>query len=201
MRFLWVDENNDADYIRGAREGFTGYFFSLQDPRVTKTYLEAQKWLTAHIGVYAAWNWPEFDPLTPEQQGDLLAQKVKAISWLPTTGPKVQWNDERHEIDKCIRVLERFRQHQPKRDLSWTLEGHKGGLFTPAHVQRLLALKVRIVPQLYNGPMTQVWDSLAIARDLTKRGIPDALISPFYDAKSLPYWWDGFAFTQGRLPA
>jgi hypothetical protein len=48
--------------------------------------------------------------------------------------------------------------------------------------------------------MTQVWDTLAAARDLTKRGFLDAIITPFYDAAKLPEYWNGFAFTQGRLP-
>jgi hypothetical protein len=43
-------------------------------------------------------------------------------------------------------------------------------------------------------------DTLVAARDLTKRGLPDGLITPFYDAARLPYAWDGFAFTMGRLP-
>ena len=67
-------------------------------------------------------------------------------------------------------------------------------------VQTVLNCRVRLAPQLYNGQMTEVWDSLAYSRDLTKAGFPDSIISPFYDAMKLPVGWDGFAFTQGRLP-
>jgi hypothetical protein len=48
--------------------------------------------------------------------------------------------------------------------------------------------------------MTKTFDTLAMARDLTKRGFPDGLVTPFYDAARLPEYWDGFAFTMGRLP-
>ena len=60
-----------------------------------------------------------------------------------------------------------------------------------AFVQGIISLKIRLCPQLYNGAMTEVWDSLAYTRDLTKRGFPDALVSPFYDAKHLPRGWMG----------
>ena len=64
--------------------------------------------------------------------------------------------------------------------------------------------KIRVVPQCYwPDPVTTLKpvDTLVVARDLTKMGLPDALITPFYDAGHLPVAWDGFAFTMGRLPA
>ena len=36
--------------------------------------------------------------------------------------------------------------------------------------------------------------------NLVNQGFPRALVTPMYDAAALPDPWDGFAFTQGRLP-
>ena len=200
MKFVWVDEGNDPDWEKCERHEIGGYFWAVQDPRVTKAYLQAAKPRAKVVGVYAAWNWPDFDGKEPEAQADRLHEMVSAVSWHPASSPKVQWNDERHEPDKIIRVLERFRQLEPTSDLSWTLEGHQSGWMSAAFIARLLACKVRVVPQLYSGDMSRVYDSLGEARNLVKRGIPDGVISPFYDAARLPEWWDGFAFTMGRLP-
>jgi hypothetical protein len=43
-------------------------------------------------------------------------------------------------------------------------------------------------------------ESDMVLRDLTKRGFPESSVSMFYDAAQLGVGWDGYAFTQGRLP-
>ena len=71
---------------------------------------------------------------------------------------------------------------------------------SPAFVARILAAKVRVVPQAFIDPGMQRVESDYVLRDVAIRGIPMSSISCFYDAKNLGYGWDGFAFTMGRLP-
>jgi hypothetical protein len=207
VRACWVDSGNDPAWQQLAKHGMTALFYPLSDPPAdVRRRLEEAKARGYAGGVYAAWNWPGMD----EKDGAAFAQWVHAgLKNLVTEGlvvtpsrPKVQLNNERHEPEVILAMLRRWRALRPNTNTSWTFEGGQGGWMTPAFVAEVISLKVRLVPQLYNGPMTEVWDSLAYARDLTKRGFPDALISSFYDAGRLPepVGWDGWAFTQGRLP-
>ena len=204
MRYLWVDEGNDPDWAKVTAYRINGLYFAIFDPRLTKTYVDAVKMRGYAVGLYMAWNWPQTKNLSGPEQMELMNQRLLTIMGgqanIQKSHPKVQWNNEAHDPEMIASGLERWRQLRPTQDTSWTLEGMQGGWFSPEFVTRLLATKTRIVPQCYNGAMTKVWDTLAGARDLTKRGIPDGLVSPFYDAAHLPEYWDGFAFTQGRLP-
>lgn len=202
MRYLWVDEGNDPDWAKVQAYRMNGLFFAIFDPRLTKTYIDQVRARGYVVGVYMAWNWPQTRNLSGPQQTELMSERLAEIAGpTPAKGhPKCQWNNEEHDPEMIASGLEHWRKLRPTHDTSWTLEAMQGGWFTAEFVQRILATKVRIVPQCYNGPMTVAWDTLAAARDLTKRGVPDGLISPFFDAARLPEYWDGFAFTMGRLP-
>jgi hypothetical protein len=204
MRFLWVDEGNDPDWARVG--SMTGLFFSLResDQDLVRRLNDAKaRGLVG--GVYAAWNWNEgFLETDGAGFAEWVDKRLKALSAaglvLANGRPKVQLNNERHERSVILAMLRRYRLLRPNTDTSWTMEGGQGGWMTPAFVSEVISYRCRLSPQLYNGPMTEVWDSLEYTRDLTKRGFPDALISPFFDAAALPVGWSGWAFTMGRLP-
>lgn len=201
MKAIWIDAGNDPAYARLQAHGITRAYFSLEDPRVTRSYLEGVRARGLQVGVYAAWNWGEFTG-TPEHFAEVTAAKVKAIQGTgarSTTFPRVQLNDETHSSSRIIRLLTRWRQLMRYQDTSWTLEGMQGGWHSPELVQTVVDKKVRIAPQAYTGSMERFSED-AILRDLLKRGYPDTLISLFYDAAQLGHDWNGFAFTQGRLP-
>ena len=201
MRHVWVDAGNDADWEKLQRNGITGEFYAVSDPApAVRARLEATKARRHAGGLYSAWNW--IDDQAGEAYADYAAERLREIVPVGRTNswPKIQLDDERHEPDTILAMLRRWREHFPTQDTSWTLEAMQGGWMSEAFVKEVIALRVRVVPQCYNGSMTEVWDVLAAARDLTKRGFPDSLITPFYDARHLPTHWDGFAFTMGRLP-
>lgn len=207
MRALLVDEGNDPDWVKIAANGIDTVYIPLRESipdvkrRLTESIARSLK-----SGVYAAWNWPDLGFSVTDGTGfadwvdERLRELVAAGFVMTVSRPKVQLNNERHERPVILSMLERWRQLRPKQDTSWTMEGMQGGWMTEEFVKRVLACKVRLAPQCFNGEMTQVWDSLANARDLTRRGFPDALVSPYYDAKHLPQYWAGFALSQGRLP-
>jgi len=149
-------------------------------------------------------NWPQFIGKTPKQIAAIVNAEYTRL-FIP--GLKVQFDMEEHDLrpevddpNKIASTLEEWRLFRPWTGTSWTMEANQGGWMSPNFVKRILTCRVRLVPQCYNGAMTEVWDTLTYARDLTERGFPDSSISPFYDAAKLPVGWDGFAFTMGRLP-
>lgn len=201
VRNVWVDENNDADFAKLAANGITGAYFALRDARVTKAYLQGVR---AHagiteVGVYFAKNW------WPNDTADELAERVSALCnpLFANTAPDfpaVCADIETNDVDFQLAFFTTWRHLRPRRITDLTIEGHKGGLYRPADVIRIVAATRYIGPQSYNGANTQVWDSLAMARDLVDAGFPIATVYPFLDAAHLGEWWQGYAFTQGRLP-
>ena len=201
MRTVWVNAGNDPDYEKLKSHGITLVQFDVRDPRLTVPYLDAVKAKGYEIGVYAVWNWdetknlsgPEFATWTSEQ-----LKRIKPADW--ASFGNVCLNIERYEPGYVLGALRQWRQHRSKVVTDYTLEGHKGGIFTVAQWLEI-GMRVRyVVPQCYNGAMTQVWDSYAMTLDLVSHGLPFSKIRPFYDAARLDHWWDGYAFTQGRLP-
>lgn len=199
MRALWVDGGNDCDWAKASAHKMTALYYPANDPPadVRRRIGDTRQHLL-YPGLFAAWNW------WPALDGGSFAEKVHSLvttcTPVGTPAPKVQLDMETHDPAYILEALRRFRALRPVQDTCWTLEGGQGGWMTPAFVAEVISLRVRISPQLYDGSMTEVWDSLAFARDLTKRGFPDSLITPFWDAAHLPVAWNGWAFSQGRLP-
>lgn len=200
MRSLWVDAGNDCDWARAHAHKMTALYYPVNDPIADVKRRVAETKAHGYTpGVYMAWNWPEFAGLSGVDMAEKMHSLVASVE-AGGIAVKVQFNNELHDPTLIRGMLSRWRALRPTKDTSWTMEGHQGAWMTPEFVKAIVAARIRLVPQLYNFDMTQIWDSLAMARDLTKRGFPDSLVSPFYDAAHLPHWWDGFAYTQGRLP-
>lgn len=203
MNYLWVDSGVAPDYAKGLRQQIDGYFFDMFN--VTKAELQEVKARGLAVGVYMASNWPQFQGATGPQIANIVNQQVRSLQWGTGNGtPKVQFDMEEHTevgYERIASCLEEWRRLQPKRDTSWTMEGHQGGSMSKSFVTRVLGCRVRVVPQCYDAPMAHAWCPLEMARDLVRAGFPDSLISPFHDAARLPQWWQGFAFTQNRLPS
>ena len=224
MRFVWVDAANDAAW-NPILDSFsmTGAFFAGTDPAPDlRRRLTDCKDRGRQGGIYTAWNWwPDSDGDTPEhgrryaeRTVEIVRNARRGLAGASNAFPKVQLDNEEHSPETILAMLRRFRELMPSQDCSWTFESMQGGWMSPAFVGEVISLRVRLVPQAYTGRMadlgqpaetqlTEFRDSLIaqdiVLRDLTKRGFPESIISLFYDAAFLPPYWDGFAFTQGRL--
>ena len=204
MRACWIDSGNDPDWVKVKAHEMTHLYFDLFDSRVRTSYLHNVTTRGYGVGVYVVTNWPQ----VAGQDGKTFAETVSkqlgvvvpAVLGDVASFPKVQLDIEQHDPVFILEALKRWRELRPKRDTSWTFEGSQSGWMSPEFVAEVISRRVRLVPQLYNGAMTEVWDSLTEARELVAAGFPDGLISPFYDAAHLPVGWSGFAFTMGRLP-
>lgn len=197
MRYVWC-VNEIPDYVKGDKNGIDGYFLGGFDPQATRATVADVLNKGHAVGLYFASNWSQFNGLDASGIGRTVVQKYNDIG---VKGLRLQMDMEEKQPDKIADVLAFIRGALPAVGLSWTMEGHQGGWMSPSFVARIMLAKVRVVPQCYNAEMTKVWDTLAMARNLTRVGFPDSIISPFYDAAKLPEWWQGYAFEQRRLPA
>lgn len=223
-----IDSGNDVPWPKLAASACNGAFFPTTDPPadVARRLLDT-KARTRIAGVFSAWNWYEGIGIgvgdgaafAEHVHEELLRIEAHLGGQASNSFPKVQLDNEDHRPTVILAMLSRWRQLRPKHDTSWTLESMQGGWMTSTFVSTLLSYGVRVVPQCYRGRMANIdlrasdpetfyeevreslIDPLVAARDLTKRGVKDSLITPYYDAAFLPrQGWDGFAFTMGRLP-
>lgn len=196
MRYLWVDRGNNADFTIGAKYGIDGYFFDPRDERVSKAYLEDVVAKGKAVGIYIGAGWGEV--------GDTPVSYVSRVTdWMiplrkDNNFPKVQFDIELHDPVFVLEVLRLWRKAYPWQATSWSLESMQGGWMSPEFVAGVVAAHCRVSPQYYGGDMTPIAPDRAF-RNLALAGFPLALISGTYDAARLDAWWDGFAFTQGRL--
>lgn len=195
---LWVDEGNDPDYARARANQVNTICRSIRDPRTTAAALKADLDAGFASCVYFAANWYD---LPAAELATTVSRRLEQVA--PKSQPSRPAVCADIEVaDLAAYVLAfaaQWRKHRPHRVTDLTIEGHKGGLIGssgPAIAARFRFL----VPQCYNGLMTEVWDTLEMARDLTAVGVPLEQVVPFHDAAKLPAWWSGYAFTQGRLP-
>lgn len=199
MNGVWIDSGNDPQWEKIAAWGIKWLYFPLSDPHgdVRRRLLETKaRGLVG--GVYSAWNWYG-DPRGGDYARVVDVALRKVAPDATSEWPKVMFDDERHEPTALLDWMGVWRDLRPRSATAWTLESMQGGWMGASFVAGVVGYRMRVVPQCYSGNMQAV-DTLAAARDLTKRGFPDNLVSPFYDAAHLPIGWDGFAFTQGRLP-
>lgn len=226
MRIVWVDAGNNVDWGKVSRHRLTGAYFSLmngdgsglEEPDRLQGRLLSVRNNNLAAGVYMAWNWPIYAGLSGEQVADHVHEQITdTIKYPKPSWPKVQFDIEAHDPDFILALLRRWRQLRPTQDTSWTMESFQGGWMSPAFVQEVLALKVRVVPQFYLGRMANIdlrdsnpaefWKQISeqqvaqdmALRDLTRRGFPENLVTGFHDGAALPARYDGFIFTQGRL--
>ena len=204
MRAIWIDAGNDPDYGKLPTYGIDSVYFDVRDPRVTATYLADVKRRGYAVGVYAADSWPEMKVL-PWNAAGWLSNKIRSLANGPDF-PRVCLDIETHDIaGYLIPFLQAWRNVRQLRRTDLTIEGFQGGLFSPQEVAQVVAhvigtgLPGFVVPQNYTGNMSPLAAD-RVALDLVEHGFTPTILRGFYDAAHLPERWDGFAFTQGRLP-
>ena len=195
MRFVWTDAGDDPSWGVGDVHGINGYFAPLFDS-ITPAVLDETIARRHAYGVYLGHNW--FPALSAKQLAAKVSTEYKRLA---ARRPKlrVMLNLEEHDPPFVLGVLQAWRELHPYVSTSWSCEGMQGGWMDQNFVSGVLACRVRIVPQCFSGNMTR-FESDVVLRDLTRRGFPENIVSPFYDAAALGLSWDGYAFTMGRLP-
>ena len=195
MHYVWTVVGDDPDLNQGDRHGIDGYFMPMFDALTTKAFLRDEVRARGHAaGIYLGHNW-----LPGKTPAEIAATVSAEYARVQVPGLKVQFNMEEKDPERIAETLEEWRKRRPTVGTSWTMEGMQGGWMSPEFVQRVLDCRVRVVPQTFTGDMRRQ-ESDVVVRDLLRRGFPENIISPFYDAKQLGLNWDGFAFTMGRLP-
>jgi hypothetical protein len=216
MNACWIDEHQSADYAKLAHYGIDTPSFSIRESLVAPMLAEAHR-RTGKGSVYFAWNW--YPGLSGSTLADVVSHELEGIIGdlsalgVPTTPefPGVCANLEDDAklqgsawVAYVVAFCSRWRQHRQKRATDWAFAAHKAGLFAgnAAAVAAIAAARVGVVTELYAGADWREQDGLTLALDLVKVGFPASLIHGFYDgARPLPQWWDGYVFTQGRLPS
>jgi hypothetical protein len=200
MRYVWTDAGDDPSWGVGDANGINGYYAPIFDSLTDDVVVEAAR--RGHVvgiciphGHLAG---------TPDEIAKVVSVEYARISKLiPTTKLRVMFNYEEHEPDLVADRLEAWRELRPFVATSWSPEGMQGGWMDPEFVERVLACRVRVVPQAYAGagrPLRRR-ESDVVKADVVRAGFPEHIVSCFYDAAQLGEEWEGFAYTVGHLPS
>jgi hypothetical protein len=202
-----VDEGNDPAYHVLADGEYTDVYVSVRDPRVTLTYLNGIQGRGYHPGLYACGQgtgWPNPTTHSGPAFADWVYDAVQKRIAPGTMGsfPKVMLNCETHDTGWLMSMFKRWRKKSPRRETYWSPEGRQAGLFSRDQVAVLNELNIRVVPQAYRGHDKTPYDAHlpGVVDEWLKAGLRSELVWLMYDgAWALPYNWQGFVFTQGRL--
>jgi hypothetical protein len=209
MRALWIDEGAVVNWTTIAHyfPAFTAprsrLYLSPRDPRTSFALLEEIRARGYDAGLYRATTWDA--ELDPAAWARLLSGNWSKLGGQDRFLP-VQANIEKeHGLDWVEAFLIAWRKLRPGLETSWALEGFQGGWIERIRLQ-VLESRVRLAPETYGGRMddpAQQWDVWGTVKDLVDHGFPANRIDPFLDGRRLDptkRGWDGFVFTQARLP-
>ena len=206
MRSCFIDHNQEANYDLLKRHGITEILYPTRDSPVNSNLCQKAKDKGFNVGLMVAWNWLGGHP-TGARFAEFCDNELKRIAWpgnpkLVADIEKGAGLDDLRYVDYVVDFCRRWRELRPKRATDWTLESMQGGLFNGRGqaVNAIIAANVGIIPQYYTGDERPMAQDVAF-RDLTAYGFPSHRIRGFYLAKDLPINWDGYAWTQGKLPA
>lgn len=208
MRYLWVDDGNDPDFIKGEENGITGYFLALGGVRTTKAALLDIAGRGRANGVYVGAGW--WNSLSPTQYAARLNTLLNPIR---NSSTRVMVNLEEHDPARVVAILTEIRRLNPKTGLSWALEGMQGG-WARGIASQVNDLRVRVVPELFVGNMANIdlrasdpakfYDDVKANLRSEAAVLADLVgfnaVSLFHPGEWLTPDAEGYVFTQGRLP-
>lgn len=209
MRVCWLNLGEAPDYPKLNYYGIENVAFDIRDP-ILRTRPGGLHYLDVVAGrmavkprVYIVQSWyPELSAVAFARKAD---QQLRDVAW--SGNPAIDLDIEKGKpltdatyVDFVVAALREWRRIRPTRETSLTFEPHQGGLYNNRYHDVLeISQRVNhIVPQAYAGDMTPA--SAGLVQNLTDYGFPRNKIRVCLDAAIAQEPWDGWLFTQGRLP-
>lgn len=205
MKACFVDHGNEANYDLLKRHGVTEVLYPTQNSPVSAALCQKAKDKGFDVSLMVAWGWTGAGT-TGKSFAEFCDRELKRIGW--AGNPKLVADiekgaglDDVRYVDYVVDFVTRWRQLRPTRATDWTLESLQGGLFNGRGqaVAAIVQANVGIVPQFYTGDERPIAADVA-CKDLLAYGFPQHRLRGFYLARDLPVGWDGYAWSQGKLP-
>lgn len=204
-RGVWIDGGDPAYHVL-EQELVSLVLFDVRDTRLTPDYVRGVLARGLKVGLFACSQgegWPDARTTTARAWADWAYSHIQSIaSPLGDAGKGIRacLNCETHDVGWILAMLKRWRSHSPKRATVWSMEANQADLFA-AHALELRQREVIAGPQSYvvvpGDPMARVESAHEFKAWAAIVGADR--VAPFLDAAALGHWWEGIAFTQGRL--
>jgi hypothetical protein len=208
MRGCFIDHGNSADFNLLRKHSIdTVLIPGEESPIANPTSIKAIYDAGFAVSVMFAWNWHGLGAGSGAEFAKYASNRLKEVGH-PAVNPSVVLDIEKgagvedwEYVDWVVAALKEWRKLRPTRQTHWTLEAMQGGLFNGRNdaVEAIRAANVGIVPQFYTGSEYPMAADVAL-KDLLLYNFPSERIKGFYLARELPLNWDGYAWTQGKLP-
>jgi hypothetical protein len=206
QRGVWIDGGDPAYHVL-ADALVTLVLFDVRDPRLNPTYIADVLTKVERVGLFVCSQgegWPDAKTTSPADWAKFAYQKIQALAGpMGEQGKSIRacLNCETHDVQWILRMFSAWRRHSPHRITVWSMEANQADLFED-HALELRGRSIIAGPQCYvvvpGDPMARVESGHEVAAWSKIMGSADR-VAPFLDGAKLGHWWEGIAFTQGRL--
>jgi hypothetical protein len=196
---IWLDEGTGPNPAKMTQYQFQAAFEDVRD--ATQESQRAILKVVKGCGVYGCSQgagWPQAADMTGSAWADWMDAEVKKCDLGNAQQPMVYLNCETHDTDWLMAMLQRWRQHRPRRATALVIEGHQGGWFSRvAPVSN--RLEIGVIAEAYHSE-TERMESGPVLADIINAGVDPHLADTMLLGNQLGYWWDNPVFSAGKLP-
>ena len=193
MRYVWIDAGQSPDPVKLKAHRITRCYF---DARGTPQTTEFER------GIYRVQSW---DNAKPALLAEELSADVHRWGGDPYRQLAVHVNIEHASLGDnfasfIAAFIPAYRNLRPQRDTGLVIDGLQGGAFSPQLVAAINAdINLQVLAEDYDGAMSPLGAD-NVRSNLVSYGVQRQRALVMYDGAALPEYWDGCAFTMGRLP-
>jgi hypothetical protein len=214
MRAVWIDAGNNPVSGLLKRYGITRCLWPSHvevthddgsktfEPNLALTYDYLEGWRKGfEVGVYGAASWFGHEVVTLARELDATLSRLNQRTRQCTVHANIEHGDALGDLPLAVvRFVTEWRALRPLRETTWVVDGLQGGLFATTLLMTLRYYDVSVMAEAFTGAMAPLSPD-DVRSNLVNFGIPRDKALVMYDAATLKQFtfWDGCAFTQGRL--
>lgn len=202
------------DLTKCQKYGITRLHYTANDPQVDAAFFDAIRKSSTNpngveVGIMYGPNWDNYP--APETVASRMDQYVRDLG-ANAKQMAVMLDQEQHDSDYVLAILQAWRVLRPTRPTIWTLEGHQNWISVDLANFINADHNLLVAPQLYTGANGSIDEPIAggpelrryaMSRPMGGMGIYPSRVLEFISPRfPLEAWWEGFLYLENwaQLP-